>query len=111
VPIQSVTVRTLEQLGVEEATREGIAETDSSPSSRFAPDDDGFVEMVWVVIDDRAEARQVATGIQSDSHIEITDGLDEGERVVVGSYRVISRDLSDGAAVRLEAKNEAHREG
>jgi HlyD family secretion protein len=68
-------------------------------------DADGFVEVVWVVADNRAEARQVGTGIQSDSDIEITDGLKDGEQVVVGSYRAISRELDDGAAVeKADAK-------
>ncbi len=47
----------------------------------------------------RAVARQVRTGIQSETHIEILSGLEEGDQVVVGSYRAISRDLTDGAAV------------
>jgi HlyD family secretion protein len=91
VPIQCVAVRTMEQLGAEE---------DEEP--RFEPDSDGFVEVVWVVSADHAEARQVSTGIQSEDHIEILDGLDEGDQVVTGSYRAISRDLSDGAAVRID---------
>jgi HlyD family secretion protein len=57
------------------------------------------VEIVWVVDNGRATARQVATGIQSDTHIEVLDGLTEDEQVVVGSYRAISRDLTDGTGV------------
>ena len=64
-------------------------------------DRDGFVEVVWVIEDGRAVARQVETGIQSETHIEILSGLSEGDRVVVGSYRAISRDLEDGAAVTV----------
>jgi HlyD family secretion protein len=52
-----------------------------------------------VVEDGHAVARQVETGIQSDSHIEIASGLDEGQEVVVGNYRAISKDLTHGAAV------------
>lgn len=88
VPIQSVAVRTLEQLEVEED--EGLS-----------PDKDGFVQLVWVVNNGAAEARQVETGIQGDDFIEIVDGLDEGESVVVGSFRAISRDLSPGLEVQI----------
>jgi HlyD family secretion protein len=95
VPIQCVAVRTPEQLGGQpEAAAEGEQE-----EPRFVPDRDGFVEVVWVIEDGRAIARQVKTGIQSETHIEILDGLEEGDRVVVGSYRAISRDLADGAEV------------
>jgi len=96
VPIQSVTVRTMEQLEV--AKGAGGSE-DGTP--RFLPDDEGFVEVVWVIEDGIAKARQVKTGIQSDTHIEILEGLAETEQVVVGTYRAISRDLKDGVAVEI----------
>jgi len=67
--------------------------------TEWQPDKEGFVEIVWVVRDGRAWARQVTTGIQSDTHIEIVEGLEEGEDVVTGSYRAISRDLRHGAEV------------
>ncbi len=96
VPIQCVAVRTPEQLG-------GAAGGDAGEGEepRFVPDRDGFVEVVWVIEEGRAVARQVRTGIQSETHIEILSGLVEGDRVVVGSYRAISRDLTDGAAVTV----------
>jgi HlyD family secretion protein len=107
VPIQSVAVRTPEQLGAkggEDAkegkggggeTAAGAAETPPA----FTPDKEGFVEVVFVVADGVAEARQVKTGIQSDTHIELLEGPGAGEQVVVGSYRAISRDLRDGSKV------------
>jgi HlyD family secretion protein len=94
VPIQSVAVRTIEQLGAEPA---GEGEEDA----RFVPDSDGFVEIVWIVADGRAEARQVKTGIQNETHIEVVDGLSEEDQVVIGNYRAISRDLEDGSVVSL----------
>lgn len=107
VPIQCVTVRTVEQLGLEKEAGEP-----EGGEPRFVPDDDGFVEIVWVVDGGRASARQVKTGIQSETHIEIESGLSDGDEVVVGSYRAISRDLSDGAQVRPENGGELpQREG
>ena len=108
VPIQSVTVRTLEQLqkkSVGKENGEAIAE-DSQP--QFTPDKDGFVEIVFVVKDGTVEARQVKTGIQSNTNIEILDGLAEGDEVVTGSYRAISKDLKNGekATVKNTAKKE-----
>lgn len=93
VPIQSVAVRTLEQLGAE-AAKDG-------EEPRFTPDREGFVEVVWVVADGRAQARQVKTGIQSETYIEIVTGLAVDEQVVTGSYRAISRDLKDGSQVTV----------
>jgi HlyD family secretion protein len=53
-----------------------------------------------VVEDGVAHAKQVKTGIQSDTHIELLEGVDSGEQVVTGSYRAISRDLKDGSKVK-----------
>jgi len=98
VPIQSVTVRTPAELGATGSPAEGEG---SAP--RFVPDREGFVRVVWVLDGDAVKARQVSTGIQGDELIEITDGLAAGEQVVVGSYRAISRELKDGAKVRVES--------
>jgi len=93
VPIQSVAVRTLDQIGAE-----GAGEGDEA---RFTPDSEGFVEIVWIVVDGRAQARQVKTGIQSETHIEIADGLGDEDQVVIGNYRAISRDLKDNLVVEV----------
>ena len=95
VPIQSVAVRTVEQLGAE------VSADEEGTEPRFSPDSEGFVEIVWVVTDGRAEARQVKTGIQSETHIEIREGLGDDDDVVIGNYRAISRDLQDGATVMI----------
>ncbi len=57
---------------------------------------------MFVVENGKAVARQVETGIQSDDRIEILAGLEEGEEVVSGSYRAISKDLENGAVVRVD---------
>jgi HlyD family secretion protein len=95
VPLQCVALRTVDQL-----VRKGEKRKDAE--ARFKPDRDGFVEVVFVVENGKAVARQVKTGIQSDDLIEILEGLKEGEEVVTGSYRAISRDLQNGAVVRID---------
>jgi HlyD family secretion protein len=87
VPIQSVTVRTPDQLGKD--------------AKKFKAGKDGFVELVFVVKDGKAYAKQVITGIQSNDTIEIKSGVAEGEQVVSGSYRAISRDLDNDMAVKI----------
>ena len=110
VPIQSVTVRTMDQLQKKpEGKKNGEAIADESAKSPFTPDKDGFVEIVFIVKDGKVEARQVKTGIQSSSHIEILEGLSEGDEVVTGSYRAISKDLENGAEVTSKKKSEGDR--
>jgi HlyD family secretion protein len=94
VPLQSVAVRTVDQLTMKGEKR-GDAE------KRYSADKDGFVEIVFVVEDGKAMAKQVETGIQSDELIEVVKGLKEGDQVVTGSYRAISKDLENGGVVTV----------
>jgi len=102
VPIQSVALRTVDQL-----LKKGEKRKDAE--ARFKPDKDGFVEVVFVVENGHAVAHQVKTGIQSDERIEILDGLKEGEDVVSGSYRAISKDLDNDALVRVNNEKRAEK--
>ena len=94
VPIQSVTVRTPEQLALK-AAKDG-------DKPKFTAGKDGFVEVVFVIDGGKAVARAVTTGIQGEDAIEIRTGVAEREQVVSGSYRAISRDLDNGDAVRIK---------
>ena len=102
VPLQCVALRTVDQL-VQKGEKRKDAET------RFKADRDGFVEVVFVIEGGKAVARQVKTGIQSDDLIEILEGLKEGEEVVAGSYRAISKDLNNGAVVRINNEKKPER--
>jgi HlyD family secretion protein len=94
VPLQSVAVRTVDQL-----TMKGEKRADAE--KRYKADKDGFVEIVFVVEGGKAVARAVKTGIQSDDLIEIVEGLNEGDEIVSGSYRAISKDLVNGDAITV----------
>ena len=63
-------------------------------------DDEGKEEQpyVFVMQDGKAVRRDVEIGISSDSDQEITDGLEEGELVISGPFRVL-RHLNDGEEV------------
>ena len=102
VPIQSVAVRTLDQLTMEGQEIEDI-------EGEFTVDADGFVEIVFCIEDGIVVARQVEIGIQSDQKIEIISGIDEAEQIVTGSYRAISRDLINGSTVTID--NDADESG
>ncbi len=48
-----------------------------------------------------AQIRPVTVGISSDTHYEVLSGLSEGEEIVVGSYRAISRELKHNSEVKV----------
>jgi HlyD family secretion protein len=103
IPIQSVAVRTPEQLKpLHPEAKPTAAIADDSAAQNYLPGKDGFVEVVFLVKDGVAEAQQVKTGIQSDTHIEIIEGLSESEEIVIGNYRAISQDLRNGSKVMIQ---------
>lgn len=64
-------------------------------------------EVVFRVSKDNIiEAVNVKTGIQDDRFIEIVSGLNDGETVVSGPYRAISKLLKNGAEVKVITEEE-----
>jgi len=49
--------------------------------------------------------RPITVGISSETHYEVLDGLSEGDEIVTGSYRAISKDLSHNKAVTFDKDN------
>jgi HlyD family secretion protein len=45
--------------------------------------------------------RQVKTGISDSDHYEIIEGLREGEQVISGGFKAVSKDLQDGKKVTV----------
>lgn len=88
VPIQSVTAR------IEKEDDENGIENGEKK----------YQEIVFLVEEGRAKRVDVETGISDDNYIEVTKGLNGGEEVVSGSYRAISKELSDSTLVMVENK-------
>lgn len=99
VPLQSVVARPMDRL-----TMKGEERKDAE--SRYKADRDGFVEVVFCIEEGKAVAKQVKTGIQSDELIEILEGLSDGDEIITGSYRAISKDLDNGAVVTIKQQAE-----
>jgi len=58
------------------------------------------VEVVFVVEGDHVKMIPVKIGISDDSYWEITEGLHEGQEVVSGSFKAVTRELEDGKKIR-----------
>ncbi len=92
VPIQAVTVRPEKMLP--DALKAGEANTTLTAPKRTR---ETLAKIVFVVdSDNKAHARRVRTGIASDTDLEILEGLQEGEKVVEGPFRTVSKELKDG---------------
>ena len=69
-------------------------------------DDDDLQEVVFVIKSDTVDKVVVKTGIQDDEYIQITNGLDVGEEIVTGPYKIVSKKLKEGdKIIRKEEKD------
>ena len=59
------------------------------------------IKVVFVLKSGVSHQVTVETGISSDNEIEIVKGLSEGDEVVSGSYRILSKQLKDGDKVSV----------
>jgi HlyD family secretion protein len=110
VPIACVTTRILKQklkfAGDDPPKTNSIASAENTTNvanaSKKSNELQKPVEVVFVVKGDHVKAVPVKIGISDDNYWEITGGLHEGDEIVTGSYRAISRDLDDGKKIRKE---------
>ncbi len=112
VPIQSVTVRERQEVMPELSKKElqqaqQKAKKRSKKTKKYKREDD-LVEVVFVVEDGVAHIRPVKLGISDDNYYEVLSGLKEGEEVVTGPFRVLTKVLKDGD--RVKVRNVARKE-
>jgi HlyD family secretion protein len=62
----------------------------------------GLDEVVFVLqADGKVKKVKVRTGVQDINHIEVMEGLKEGDEVVIAPYNIISKTLKDGMKVKV----------
>ena len=112
VPIQCITMRKpvkqdrFSRPKTEEATQDTVKQdsvkTEPEKETQDKDKKEEPIRVVFVVKDDMAIQVPVETGISSDSHWEIIKGLEEGDVVVSGSYRVLSKQLQHEDKVTVD---------
>lgn len=65
-----------------------------------------FVQKVWVYNSESStvESKEITTGLQDLSNIEILSGITDDCQIVVAPYNAINKDLRDNAKVRIKDK-------
>ncbi len=103
VPSQCVTTRTKikekENTEKQNTTTQTKTNTEKPEEIVFVYQNDGTVKKVTV-----------KTGIADNQYIQIVSGLKEGEEVVSGPYRAISKELKDGMKVKKVTEQELNKE-
>lgn len=60
------------------------------------------IEVVFVVKDEIAHQVPVKTGISNDTEWELLKGVEEGDEVISGSFKILSKQISDGDKVKID---------
>ena len=111
VPINAVTTRDKSDtlsVGEEKSTKK---EKKSAMPASGEPVVTGNIDDMEAVVfvlqsDGKVRRVRVRTDIQDISHIEVVDGLKEGDQVVTGPYAIVSKELKNGMAVKVVPKEE-----
>ncbi len=82
------------------ATGSSNVVTNSETPDKKSKESSKMLDVVFVVDGDQVDAVPVKIGICDDNYWEITDGLTNGQEIVSGGYRAISRDLKDGSKIK-----------
>ncbi len=101
VPIQAVTTRS-DTSGVEEEKDEESEEEDEAVTN----EDEELLEIVFVYKDEKAVMQTVKTGIQDNMYIEIIEGLENEQEIIVGPYRAVSKKLKNRDEVKKVDKKD-----
>ncbi|MCH8557134.1 MAG: efflux RND transporter periplasmic adaptor subunit [Balneolia bacterium] len=109
VPIQAVTVRdfsrnpqpeegeTPAELVADQRSSNGNASNGNRRGSR-----EDFRRVVFINDNGVAKRVEVETGISDNNYMEIIHGLSDGDEVVTGSFRILSRELNHGDRIRIQ---------
>ena len=111
VPIQAVTVRDFsrdpaptdengEEIPAELVADQPNGSSANSGSRRGSRED--FRRVVFINDNGVAKRVEVETGISDNNYMEIIHGLSEGDEVVTGSFRILSRELNNGDKIRVQ---------
>ena len=101
LPIQALTVR--QKGDLEPAPKKGVqAAVKSDPQAEKAKKEE--IQGVFIVKGEKAVFQKVETGITGTTEIEVLKGLQEGDEVITGSYKVI-RTIRNEAKVKVDNKS------
>ena len=95
IPIQAVTTRT--------------DSTEGSDTLTGIQTEKAMKEVVFLYDKGKAVKKEVKTGIQDNTYIEIKEGLKEEDNVITAPYDVIARKLKDGTLVNKVKKEELYK--
>ena len=111
VPIQAVTVR---DFSLDKATESNTIESNEGELNESDPslvslkvEEQDIRKVVFVIEDGVAVRKEVETGISDNANIQISQGLDVGQEIIVGSYRILSRTLKNNDKIMIAKEGDS----
>jgi HlyD family secretion protein len=102
IPIQALTVRTQADLVPKDKDAEkGNNNVQAASAPTDASKQKEEIQGVFVIRNKKGEFVPVDTGISGTTDIEVTKGVQEGDEVITGSYKVL-RTLKPGTSVKID---------
>jgi HlyD family secretion protein len=109
VPIQAVTTRADSAMAAKSENKNeetGFTEVSSQDQESQKSSDEETREVVFIVKDGKAVLREVKTGIQDNTYIEVLEGIEPGDEIITSPYAAITKKLEDGDPVEIVKKED-----
>ena len=116
VDIQTKTVKDILSLAIQAVTTRqdtSLALKNMDGQSKSVETDKSkevMKEYVFVLSNDKASIREVKTGIQDNTYIQILEGLQEGDEVINGPYSAVAKSLKNDDNVKKVDKSKLFEE-
>lgn len=115
IPMQAVTTR-LDTIIPAKDEESEIADNDSTdrdldsvkeekPAKLDSKDKEPVI-VVFTVVDGKARMKKIKTGIQDNNYIEVKEGLNPDDEIVIAPYSAISRQLKEDLGVEVVTEEE-----
>lgn len=108
IPIQAVTTRA-DTSGRMKTARERREEKRVGDDTDKNKEED-IKEYVFLYQNEKAVLSEVKTGIQDNTYIQITEGVEQGDEVIIAPYRAVSKTLKNRDSVEKVKKEELFKE-
>jgi HlyD family secretion protein len=101
IPIEAVTTRSDSELNVKaHRTKAFIG------SKNLIKEVSKLTEIVFIVEKSLSRVRKVKTGIQDNNFIEIVEGINPNDNIIIAPYSAISKKLKDSTIVQVVDKKD-----
>ncbi len=101
IPIQALTMRDKKDLEEKKDNKSGKTVSAAAPAPTPKKESQDLQGVFVVTKARKAEFREVKTGLTGTTDIQVKSGLQEGDEIITGSYKVL-RTLRNGAGVKVD---------